>query len=217
MNLKNLAVEIGDSPYYSMIAWELRDATSVLDVGCGRNSPLAKVRKHFYSVGIDIDKPSIAISKKAKIHDEYKIGNVLTIDKLFGAKQFDAVVALDLIEHLPKQKGRELLVKMIKLARKKIVLLTPNGFTPQRPHDGNLFQKHFSGWTVGDFEKLGCRVYGMRGLKWLRGEYATIKWKPWFFWAFIATVSELLVFFLPGLANQLFVVKDVTIYNRKHT
>lgn len=215
MNLKNLLVDIGDYPYYGMIAWELCDMQSVLDVGCGSNSPLANLpagrqgKKHFYSVGVDIHKASIATSRKNKIHDEYKVGDVFLIDKLFKGKKFDAVVALDLIEHLPKQKGRELLKKMTKLATKKVILLTPNGFISQTPHDDNTFQMHLSGWSIGDFKKLGFRVYGMRGLKWLRGEYATIKWKPWFFWAAISTLSELLVFFVPQLANQLFVVKDL--------
>ena len=192
-----------------MLSWELRDMKTVLDVGCGSNSPLSKIQKHFYCVGVDIHKPSITESKKRKIHDNYKIGSVLEIDKLFKAKQFDAVIALDLIEHLPKQKGRELLKKMMKLAKKKIILLTPNGFIQQIPYDGNEFQKHLSGWSVDDFKQLGFRIYGMRGLKWLRGEYATIKWKPWFFWATVSTISELFVFFVPRLANQLFVVKHV--------
>jgi SAM-dependent methyltransferase len=191
-----------------MIARELRGMRSVLDVGCGSSSPLAKVKKHFYSVGVDIHRPSIIESRKRKIHDDYKVGNVLAIDKLFKPREFDAVIALDLIEHLPKEKGRELLKKMAKLGKKKIILLTPNGFISQTPYDGNEFQKHVSGWDVDDFQKHGFRVYGMRGLKWLRGEYATIKWKPWFFWSAVSVVSEFFVFFLPRIANQLFVVKD---------
>lgn len=209
MNFQNLLVDIGDYPYYGMIARELRNMQSVLDVGCGSDSPLAKIKRHFYSVGVDIHKPSIEVSQKHKIHNEYKVGNVFDIDKLFKAKQFDAVVALDLIEHLPKQKGWNLVRKMTKLAKKKVILLTPNGFIQQTPYDGNTFQTHLSGWTVDDFKKLGFRVYGMRGLKWLRGEYATIKWKPWFFWAVISTLSELFVFLVPRLANQLFVVKEI--------
>lgn len=209
MNLRRWLVNLGDWHYYAMISWELRNMRSVLDIGCGSNSPLAKINKHFLSTGIDIHKPSIEISKKNKIHDTYKIGDVFMIDVLFKGKKFEAVVALDLIEHLPRQKGRELLKKMTDIAMKKVILLTPNGFVEQIPYDGNSFQKHLSGWTVEDFTKLGFRVYGMRGLKWLRGEYATIKWKPWFFWAAISTISEVVVFFLPKLANQLFVVKDL--------
>lgn len=209
MKLKQRLVDLGDWHYYAMLSRELHRMKTVLDVGCGSNSPLAKIPKHFYSTGVDIHKPSITKSKNSRIHDEYKVGNVLSIGALFKEKQFDAVIALDLIEHLPKQKGWELLKKMTKLAKKKVILLTPNGFVSQHPVDGNTFQVHLSGWTVGDFRRHGFRVYGMRGLKWLRGEYATIKWKPWFFWAAISTLSEVFVFFLPGIANQLFVVKDL--------
>lgn len=209
MTIQKFFVNLGDWHYYATLSWALRDSKSVLDVGCGVNSPLAKIKKHFYSVGVDIHKPSITKSKNSRIHDEYKVGNVLSIDKLFKKRRFDAVVALDLIEHLPKQKGWELLRKMTSLAKKKVILLTPNGFVPQHPYDGNEFQEHVSGWTVKDFRSHGFKVYGMRGLKWLRGEYATIKWKPWFFWAAISTLSEVFVFFLPWEANQLFVVKDI--------
>ncbi len=209
MKLKQRLVDIGDWPYYGALRWALHDATSVLDVGCGSNSPLAKVKKHFSSVGVDIHKPSIMASRKKHIHDRYKVGNVLEIDRLFSKKSFDAVVALDLIEHLPKQKGNALLTKMSGLAKRKIILLTPNGFVPQHQYDGNTFQTHLSGWTTDEFKAMGFRVYGMRGLKWLRGEYATIKWKPWFFWAVVSTLSELFVFFVPQLANQLFIVKTL--------
>ncbi len=210
MNIRELLITLGDWHYYAMLSRELHGMRSVLDVGCGSNSPIANVPKTFYSVGVDIHRPSITKSRGEKIHDVYKVGNVLSIDTLFKKKQFDAVVALDVIEHLPKEKGWELLRKMNGLAKKRIILLTPNGFVPQHPYDGNTFQEHLSGWTVKDFRSRSYRVYGMRGLKWLRGEYATIKWKPWFFWAGISTLSELFVFFLPGLANQLLVVKDLS-------
>ena len=39
---------------------------SVLDVGCGSNSPLAKIKKNFYLVGVDVFEPSIKKSKKEK-------------------------------------------------------------------------------------------------------------------------------------------------------
>ena len=209
MKLRNLLVNAGDYPYYGMIALELREMRTVLDVGCGSNSPLSKIKKHFYCVGVDIHKPSIAASRQQKIHDEHVVGNVFDIDKLLRGKRFDAVVALDLIEHLPKEKGWKLLRKMTKLAKKKVLLLTPNGFIKQTPVDGNEFQKHLSGWSVDDFKQMGYQIYGIRGLKWLRGEYATIKWKPWFFWSAVSTISELFVFFVPRLANQLFVVKHL--------
>lgn len=207
--LRRTFVGIGDWSYYSLLDRELQDITSVLDVGCGSNSPLAKVRKRFYSIGVDAFGPSIEKSKKLGIHDAYKKGNVLTIDRMFGKKKFDAVIALDIIEHLEKKQGYELIKKMSKLAAKRVIIMTPNGFYKQEPYEGNTYQIHRSGWNIDDFLTLGFTVRGIRGLKWLRGEYATLRWKPWVAWGIISVLSEPFVYFFPRLAYQLFAVKEV--------
>lgn len=209
MGVKRFLVDFGDALYYKVLKFALLDAKFVLDVGCGSNSPLAKISRHFYSVGVDAFGPSIEKSKKIGIHDAYKKGNVLAIDKLFRKKTFDAVIALDLIEHLKKKQGYELIKKMSELAKKKVIIMTPNGFYNQDPYEGNRWQVHRSGWTVDDFTKMGFRVRGIRGIKWLRGEYATLKWKPWMFWGVISVLSERIVYFFPRFAYQLFAVKEI--------
>jgi len=207
--LKHIVVSRGDWAYYATLGRYLNDVESVLDVGCGSNSPLAKIQKHFYSVGVDMFQPSIEQSKNTGIHDAYKRGDVLAIDRMFGKKQFDAVIALDLIEHLQKKQGYDLVGKMGKLAKKKIIIMTPNGFYKQEPYEGNPYQVHRSGWDVDDFFKLGFTVRGIRGIKWLRGEYATLKWKPWVVWGVISVLSEPFVYFFPRWAYQLFAVKEI--------
>lgn len=205
---RSLLINLGDRAYYRALKWQLRGCRSVLDVGCGACSPLAKIKKHFYSEGLDVYRPSIEKSRKAKIHDEYKVADVRKVAKFYKPKSFDAVVALDLIEHLQKKSGLKLLKSMEKIARKKVILLTPNGFTRQDPLEGNPYQIHQSGWTTGEFKQLGYRVYGMRGLKFIRGECATIKFRPWFFWGLVSVLSQPLVYFFPPLAYQLLVVKN---------
>jgi len=207
MNFHQCLVKLGDWCYYRQLTHELRNIDSVLDLGCGADSPLSKIKKDFSSVGVDIFPPSIKQSKKKKIHNKYYRFNVLKIDKHFKKKSFDAVIALDLIEHLKKQEGIEFLKKIEKIAKKKIILLTPNGFTEQDPLRGNPYQVHQSGWTAKDFQKRGYRVYGMRGLKFIRGECATIEYQPWFFWGAVSTLSQLVVYFFPRLAYQLFAIK----------
>lgn len=207
--LKHTLVGLGDWGYYATLGKYLQNAKSVLDVGCGSNSPIAKVKKHFYSVGVDMFAPSIEKSRKAGIHDAYKRGNVLAIDRMFGSKKFDAVIALDLIEHLEKKQGYDLIKKMSTLAKKKIIIMTPNGFYKQDPYEGNTYQIHKSGWTVDDFIKLGFTVRGIRGIKWLRGEYATLKWRPWIFWGIVSVLSEPFIYFFPRSAHQLFAVKEM--------
>jgi len=211
-SLRNFLIEIGDSFYYKRLSSALRDCNSVLDVGCGSWSPLAKIKKHFYAEGIDVHKPSLERIKRSKIHDKYRLGDVRDINKFYQPKSFEAVIALDLIEHLSKKDGLQLIKKMEKIAKKKVILFTPNGFTKQDALENNPYQIHQSGWFVEEFKKMGYRVYGMRGLKFIRGECATIRFKPWFLWGMISVLSEAIVYYFPSLAYQLFAVKELEPY-----
>lgn len=207
MTVRQFFVYIGDLSYYKTLEKEVSGAKTVLDVGCGSWSPLANVKKTFYSVGIDIHKPSIEEIKKKKIHDDDKVGDVLNLDKFFKPKSFDVVVALDVVEHFEKKQGLDLIKKMESIAKKKVVIFTPYGFTKQDPVDGNPFQKHKSGWTIAEFDRMGYKLHGMRGFRFIRGEYATIKYKPWFLWGIISTLSQAFVYNFPQLAYQLIAVK----------
>jgi hypothetical protein len=167
----------------------LKDCGSILDIGCGDNSPLRLIdKKGKYLVGADIFHP---VSKKQNIHDRYYKMNVLDINKRFKNKSFDAVVALDLIEHLTKEKGYELLKKMELVAKKRIIILTPNGFMKQTA-DENKFQEHLSGWSIKDFKKGGFKVGGLYGLKYLRGEKAGLRLEPKVFWGIISELTHYL-------------------------
>lgn len=209
MIIRQRLIKLGDLFYYKTLEQALSNIESVLDVGCGGNSPLSRIKKKFYSVGVDIFRPSIKKSKRVKIHDEYKLGNILKINAFFKPKSFDAVIALDVIEHLEKKDGLKLLKDMESIAKKKVIVLTPYGFTKQNPYEDNPHQVHKSGWAISDFQKLGYKVYGMRGLRFIRGECATIKYKPWFFWGTISMLSQFFVYFFPKLAYQLFAVKEI--------
>lgn len=183
---------------------------SVLDVGCGDSSPLARIKKKFRSVGIDVFEPSIRKSKKNKIHDEYTVGDILKIDTFFNPKSFDAVIALDVIEHFKRNDALKLIASMERIAKKKVLIATPHGFTKQSAYDDNPYQEHKSGWGVSDFKKMGYRTRGMRGFKFIRGGEggANILYKPWIVWGVISALSAPVVYYIPQIASQLVVVKD---------
>jgi hypothetical protein len=72
----------------------------------------------------------------------------------------DSVFLLDLIEHLPKEDGVNLLAHAERVARKQIIIFTPLGFMPQTVHEdekdawglgGGSVQEHLSGWIPEDF------------------------------------------------------------------
>lgn len=179
-------------------SWEieknLNGCKSLLDVGCGDNSPIRLLINSYNATGLDGHKPSINLSKKNGLHSEYIQGDINKLDKLVKEKSFDAVIALDVIEHLKKEDGFKLLENMEGIANKKVILVTPNGFVPQYSSKNKL-QQHLSGWNIADFEKKGYKVQGIYGTRFcniFRNEDASLRFKPKLFWGLVwATLAEL--------------------------
>ena len=181
---------------------------TLLDVGCGSNSPIHSFSKKLHCEGVDAFAPSIEKSKKSKIHKKYHKINVLDIGKKFKKNSFDCVVASDLIEHLTKKEGFQLLDMMEKIAKEKVIIFTPNGFLPQGEYDNNPMQVHKSGWSVKEMEKRGYEVIGINGWKPLRGEYAHMRYWPKFFWRIISDITQFFVRKNPKKAFQILCVKS---------
>ncbi len=195
----------------------LRECKTILDVGCGENSPISLLERKYTTVGIDGHKPAIELSKKRKIHNVYIFGDIRRLDSLVKKKSFDAAVALDVIEHLKKDDGYKLLDSMERAARKKVILVTPNGFIPQYNRDNKL-QAHLSGWTVEDFTNRGYCVEGIYGTKFcniLRNDEAELRWKPKLFWALVWGILVEITHHLytkknPKYSIGLLAVKEIT-------
>jgi SAM-dependent methyltransferase len=166
----------------------LAGCETILDVGCGSGSPLRFVDKG-HLVGVDGFGPAVERARALCTHDEYFVGDVRNLEDLFPKRRFDACVALDVIEHLPKEDGWRMLESMERLAERRVVIFTPNGFVPQHSKDGDL-QEHLSGWTTAEFSGRGFRVIGMCGPKSLRGEYHVIKYKPRALWALTSLIAD---------------------------
>lgn len=193
-----------------LLAKELDNEGRVVDIGCGRSSPLRIVRKGRYRVGLDFYEPYISRSKALSIHDDYVLGDARTLP--FKPKSFDCAIATEVLEHLCKHEGRGMIAEMDKIAR-KIILTTPNGFLPTYagPED-NRDETHLSGWTVDELRRIGFEVYGLGGLKlfWgIESGRVAIKFKPRRIFAALADVTQLFVYHYPSPAFGLFCVKRV--------
>ena len=184
---------------------DLADCQSILDLGCGPNSPV-KDASASMKVGVELFGESLEESKKRGIHQQYIQEDILKVN--FEPKSFDAIVMVDVIEHIKKEDAIVLIKKMETWARKKIILLTPQGFVHQEDHH-NPLQNHLSGWEVEDFEKLGFKVYGINGWKALRGEHAYLKFKPTLLWIIISDITQQLVYRKPKQAFHLYAIKEL--------
>jgi len=79
----------------------------------------------------------------------------------FAPNSVDTVFLLDVIEHLPKDDGLNLLAHAERVARRQVIIFTPLGFMPQTVHEGEKdgwglggasVQEHLSGWIPEDFD-----------------------------------------------------------------
>ena len=166
----------------------LRGCRTVLDLGCGVNSP-AKFLRLCHLVGMDGYRPDLEKARAGGTHDELIFGDVREAATLISNRKFDACIALDVIEHLTKEDGWRMLKSMELLATKRVVILTPNGFIPQFSHDGDL-QQHLSGWKVEEMRNAGYKVLGMHGPKGLRGEGGVLKHRPKPLWSLVSVCSH---------------------------
>jgi hypothetical protein len=166
----------------------LEGCETILDVGCGELSPMRFLATGRL-VGLDGYTPALERAQQRSTHDEYILGDVRLVGEILQDRVFDAVVALDLIEHLPKTDGLQMLESMERLAKKRVIVFTPNGFVPQKSQNGDL-QEHLSGWIPEEMRVRGYSVFGMHGPKSLRGEYARLKYRPRPFWGLVSILGH---------------------------
>ncbi|MEW6273136.1 MAG: class I SAM-dependent methyltransferase [Thermodesulfobacteriota bacterium] len=187
----------------------LAGCRTVLDVGCGCASPLAAIGFAGTRLGVDISAPDLALARRAGTHDQLVRADVARIGDLVRPRSVDAVVALDVIEHLEREPALELVLALERIARRRVVVFTPNGFVPQPPTEDNPHQEHRSGFTVRDMRERGYRVRGIHGLWCLLGAFGETRFAPGFLWRRVADATAPLVYRAPRLAFSLLCVKDV--------
>jgi SAM-dependent methyltransferase len=153
---------------------ELADCKSVLDLGCGQSSLLQYVRHLDYSLGVEYWQPYIDESRYRQIHTDYMQADIN--DVWFDPGTFDAVMLVDVLEHIDVMNANRLFLKMSTWAKKKVIIIVPNGDMPQEdPYgDGNEKQRHISQWSPETLKNRGYEVRGFGGWKPLRGDGAEI-------------------------------------------
>ena len=184
----------GADPGQILVKLALRKALlgcqTVLDIGCG-SAPTLRQLGVPRCVGLEGYRPEFEKAQRLNTQDEIICGDLRNLTQYFKPGQFDACIALDVIEHLPKEDGLKLMREMELIAKKKVVFFTPNGFLPQKQATDSDLQAHFSGWEAEEMKGHGYHVLGMLGPKSLRGEYHALKRRPKFFWGIVSTLDQI--------------------------
>lgn len=144
-----------------------RSGESILDVGCGQGYPMRLIRRVMKPrrvVGVDLFEKYIKEAKRDKLHDEYVISDIRKMK--FSPKSFDIVLALQVIEHLPKKDSLKFIRSLEKIARKQVIISTPIGEMYHPAVDNNPLQLHKSAYYPEEFEKRGFKItkFGRKSL-----------------------------------------------------
>jgi SAM-dependent methyltransferase len=172
--------------FSARVGQKVGDADSVLDVGCGSGdfilSLVSTERVRIGSlVGLDADAPSLQRARTLGIYSDVVRGDASRPP--FRNHTFEVCLSTEVIEHLGKKEGWEFLSSLEAIARRRVVLSTPNGFIPYLPLDAdnhggrNELLEHRSGWSPEDF---AGRSYSIEGsaLAYVWGEKGLIRRVP---------------------------------------
>ena len=129
----------------------------------------------------------------------------------FKPNSFDCAIATEVLEHLNKEDGLRMLQEMERVAKRKIILTTPNGFlrTYAGPED-NPEETHLCGYTASELKKSGFKIRGFNGLKalWtIRSGKAVLRFRAYILFVYL---SGIFVYYFPQFAFQLFFFKKLT-------
>lgn len=147
--------------FLAKAAKAIRETDVVADIGCGI-VPMNYFRPKLHLMIEPWKEYSDILSHR---HRDDKSVIVMRLDALtalkgLGDKSVDSIFMLDVIEHIDKDVGRQIVAECERVAREQIVLFTPLGFMPQHMESnqtdgwglsGASVQEHLSGWEPEDF------------------------------------------------------------------
>lgn len=86
------------------------------------------------------------------------VGNALEV--MDTLDMYDVIYCGDMIEHLSKEAGYELIDKMLAHTNRVVMIATPSPAPKQDPILGNPNEEHVSEWVFEDFAKYNCELIG---------------------------------------------------------
>lgn len=203
--------------YMKLLRDGIGEAKTILDLGCedGRLLDLLSDEKNWRVTGVDIFQKNVKVAAKREIFIETIKGDVVEIAKrlIRQKKKYDVVFCSQVIEHIDRKQGEELLSIVDELATKKVIMGTPRGFMeqPEIFLGDNPHQVHKSGWSEDDFRKRGYKVYGIGfGPVWSEGGLGRIYAKPVAVLASVVSyIFSPVVYYLPSLAAGILCIKEI--------
>ena len=108
-------------------------------------------------------------------YDQIVIADIRNvISEIENRKPYDFIFFMDVIEHLPKEEGEQILARLVKRTRNRLILTFPDGNQPESAlRQGAVHQneneRHISLWTQDDLKPYqivdseGPCLYALKG------------------------------------------------------
>lgn len=192
---------------------------TVLDLGCGFGHWGHLLMTHYRKdenldwrpkvVGIDRHPGNVEFCRRYPLYEQVIEADVLEYLKDVPGESVDTVLFPELIEHLEHSEGEELLKQAERVAKKAVILTTPNFSCLRGVGDGitgqNRWEHHLSVWTTNDFLKNKFKVIGVGNklrMARMRGIYRLIKMFP-----LISNFADAWAMYHPNTAMHLIAYK----------
>lgn len=145
----------------NLVAAWVRPDDEVLDLGCGvmpATGGRLACKRH---VGVDSFEQYLEVVGPPTV-----LGRLPHVTQVFADGSFDVVLMLDVIEHLGLNHAHALLNEAERIARREVIIFTPDGFVPQSGYAAwgmgdNPDQAHRCGFTFDELTGMGydCTRY----------------------------------------------------------
>ena len=195
----------------------------VLDLGCGFGHWGHLLTTHCHEMkdrqavtaptitGVDAFHGNIEFCRGHNIYESVHESDAVAFLKDLETGSYDTVLAIDLIEHMDKAIGEELLSEMERVATQVIILSTPNFKNLRDGAEGitgfNQWEQHVSWWPRQEFKQRGFQVRGVRHN--LYSRIYRLKGMHWFLrtWPVIDDLLHALAFRCSRIAHTVLVYK----------
>ena len=129
---------------------EMKPST-ILDIGAGHGKwgvLCTEYLRYWCDIIPEVDGVEVFSEYAPGAHSAYrKMFYENIMDKLDIVEDYDLVLIIDVIEHLSREEGRQLLDKV----KKHYIVSTPSYWSAQGASFGNIHETHVSRWTEDDF------------------------------------------------------------------
>ena len=171
MNINSSVIWCDSESFHSEAQQQIESASSVLDIGCGIRPQQYVIPEYLICV-----EPHLEYVEILKKNLQGSNALIIPLDAISALRALpdssvDSIFLIDVIEHMEKETGMDVIVECERVARQQIILFTPLGFMPQEIHagevdgwnlNGGLLQDHKSGWYPEDF--IGWNVIACKAL-----------------------------------------------------